>query len=472
MIKYLVSTKYLKFWIVFHILLGLAATVSPWILIGWYYLVFVFSLPLLLDRAKYNSSLSYLIVYLVSFEVFSRMVRTTPFISYEQSKYLTLFLTSFGLLQGANRLGREGLLMVLLLIPALFYDFSGLVTFPFIVFDVLGPINLGLCIWFFSNQRFTPSGFLVLIRLMVFPIISALFFTFIKTPDFDSIEFELGANFETTGGFGSNQVSVLFGLGIFLMFIFIIFKWRFSGNFWIDSFFLLGFAFQGLLSFSRGGIIGGAIGILGLLYVLKRNSGKIKDLANIPKVGRYLVPAILTLMVTFVVVNNLTGGLLMLRYSGETEGTMAGAKERSIDTFTSYRAGIAMEDLGLFIENPILGTGAASSRYLREEHFGTAPHIEVSRLFAEHGIFGIGYMIVFATVFFSILRRKDNIKVKSVLIAFALVAIYTTFHAATRTFITPLVFGLAMISVRSLNKRPGANPDGEKDNIALIKPRR
>lgn len=461
MIKQIASVKYLNFWIVFHILLGVATTVTPWALIGWYYLVFVFSIPLLLNKSKYNGSVSYLLVYLVSFEVFSRMVKATPFISYEQSKYMTFFLTSFGLLHGANRMGKEGLLMVVLLVPALFYDFSGMVSVPYIIFDVLGPINLGLCIWFFSNQRFTPSGFLALIRLMVFPIISALFFTFIKTPDFDSIEFDLGANFETTGGFGSNQVSVLFGLGIFLMFIFIIFKWRFSGNFWIDSFFLLGFAFQGLLSFSRGGVIGGAIGILGLLFVLKRNSGKIKDLANIPKVGRYLVPAILILMVTFVVVNNITGGLLMLRYSGETAGTMAGAKERSLDTFTSYRAGIALEDLEIFMENPILGTGAASSRYLREEHFGTAPHIELSRLFAEHGMFGVAYFVVVVMVFFGLFRKKANIKVKSVLLAFAMVAIYTTFHAATRTYITPLLFGLAMITVTTPRRRkPADSSDG------------
>lgn len=413
--------------------------------------------------------ISYLIVYLVSFEVFSRMVKTTPFISYEQGKYITFFLVSFGLLSGSNIRGKEGLLMVLLLFPALFYDFSGMVSIPYIIFDLLGPINLGLCIWFFSNQKFTLSGFLAIIRLMVFPIISALFFTFIKTPDFDSIEFELGANFETTGGFGSNQVSVLFGLGIFLMFIFIIFKWRFSGNFWIDSFFFLGFAFQGLLSFSRGGIIGGVVGIIGVIYILKRSPSKINDLANVPKIGKYLIPSILILMITFVVVNNITGGLLMLRYSGETEGTLAGAKERSIDTFTSYRAGIAKEDFEIFLDNPIIGTGAASSRYLRKEHFGTAPHIELSRLLAEHGILGIAYFIVTVMVFFNLLRRKCNIKVKSVLVAFALVAVYTTFHAATRTYITPLLFGLAMISVHSTHRKRGLSSKIKVESLPSAK---
>lgn len=452
MINKLVYAKNPIFWVGFHILLGVVSTATPWILIFWYYLVLIFSLDSLTRKEAFNYQLSFLITYLVSFEIFARIVGTSPYISYEQSKYITFLLCSIGILNGYAK-GKMGIWLVVVLIPGLLIDLSGQVTYPYLIFDLLGPINLGLSVWFFGLQRFTPSGFLSLLRLLVYPIISALFFTFIKTPDLDTIEFELGANFETTGGFGSNQVSVLFGLGIFLMFLFIIFKWRFTNNFWLDSFLLLGFAFQGFLSFSRGGIIGGVVGIIAVIFILKKLGKKKEILQNIPKIGKYVIPSIFILIVTFYLVNEITDGLLLMRYRGETSGTLAGAKERSIDTFTSSRTAIAKEDFELFAENPFLGTGAASSRYLRVEHRGTSPHIELSRLFAEHGLLGIVYILVVGMLVRDVYRRKGNIIVKSVLFGFAILAIYTTFHSATRTYITPLLFGLAMINVRPIKKR-------------------
>lgn len=453
MIKQLAINRNPTFWLIFHILLGVVSTITPWVLILWYYFVLISSLPEAFSKTNVNYALSFLLVYLVSFEVFARMVQTSPWISYEQSKYITFLLASFGILNGYNK-GKLGFLLVILLLPGLLYDFSGRVTFPYIIFDVLGPINIGLCVVFFYKQRFTTKGFISIIRLMVYPIISTLFFTFIKTPDFDSIEFELGANFETTGGFGSNQVSILFGLGVFLMFLFIVFKWRFSNNFWVDSFFLLGFAFQGLLSFSRGGVIGGILAILIVVYILKKSKmsgGKV--FTNIPKIGKYLVPALFILMLSFYIVNSISGGLLMLRYSGETVGTLAGAKDKSIDTFTSSRTSIAKEDLELFMDYPLLGTGGASSRYMRVEHAGTSPHIEFSRLLAEHGILGMIYIIVVTILTVKAYKQNRNPVIKSVLFGFSMLAIYTTFHAASRTYISPLLFGLAMIIIEFQRKK-------------------
>jgi len=447
MIKQLALNRNPNFWLIFHVLLGVVSTITPWVLILWFYFVLISSLPEAFSKSKVNYGLSFLIVYLVSFEVFSRMVQTSPWISYEQSKYLTFLLAILGIFNGYNK-GKLGLLLVFLLIPGLLYDFSGRVTFPYIIFDVLGPINIGLCGVFFYRQRFTLKGFISIIRLMIYPIVSTLFFTFIKTPDFDSIEFELGANFETTGGFGSNQVSILFGLGMFLMFLFIVFKWRFSNNFWVDSFFLLGFAFQGFLSFSRGGVIGGLLAILIVIFILKKSKvsgGRV--FTNIPRIGKYIIPAFLLLMLSFYVVNSISGGLLMLRYSGETAGTMAGAKDKSIDTFTSSRVSIAKEDLELFMEYPMSGTGGASSRYMRVEHAGTSPHIEFSRLMAEHGLLGIIYIIVVAILIRKAYKQNRNPVIKSILLGFSMLALYTTFHAASRTFISPLLFGLAMILI-------------------------
>jgi len=451
MIKQLTLNRNSTFWLIFHILLGVVSTITPWVLILWYYFVLISSLPAALSKTSVNYTLSFLLVYLVSFEVFARMVQTSPWIPYEQGKYITFLLCLFGVLNGYNR-DTLGLILVSLLIPGLLIDYSGLVTYPYLIFDLLGPINLGLCVWFFSKQRFTPHGFLTILRLLIFPIISALFYTFIKTPDFEEFEFELGANVETTGGFGSNQVSILFGLGVFLLFLFIIFKWKFTNNFLIDAFFLLGFAFQGLISFSRGGILGGVVGIIAVMYVLKKNEKYGYVIQKVPKIGKYFLISILVLMTSFYLVNEITGGLLLLRYKGETQGTLAGAKEKSLDSITSYRTAIAKEDLDLFLQYPILGSGAASSRYLRVDHFGISPHIEITRLLAEHGLFGVGYVFLVGMLIRKVYKKRQNPLFKSVLFAFAILAVYTTFHSATRTYITPLLFGLAMIEVELKKK--------------------
>ena len=127
MINKLVYAKNPIFWVGFHILLGVVSTATPWILIFWYYLVLIFSLDSLTRKEAFNYQLSFLITYLVSFEIFARIVGTSPYISYEQSKYITFLLCSIGILNGYAK-GKMGIWLVVVLIPGLLIDLSGQVT--------------------------------------------------------------------------------------------------------------------------------------------------------------------------------------------------------------------------------------------------------------------------------------------------------------------------------------------------------
>lgn len=446
MVKSLLTGSHPFLWFLFHVGLGVVSTFNALPLISYFYIFLILAFPFYLRKESVNANLSYLIVYLSSFELIARMAQTSPFIPYELGKYLLMALLLWGILKGQSK-GMLGLVLVLLLIPALFYDLSGRVVESDIRFNLLGAFNIGLAIWYFHKQKFTNQGLYQLITLLVLPLISALAYTVFKTPDLDSIEFSLGANFETTGGFGSNQVSSAFGLGMLLTFYLWLNKISITGKRWLDLVLFMMFAFQGLLSFSRGGMIGGVVGIVIVLLFISKVSIISPAYLQLKQAKKYFIPALAFLVLSVVVANNVTDGSLLLRYQGETAGTLSGTKEKSINTITTNRFDIFSSDLALFSESGILGVGAGASKYLRQEHNGVITHVEVSRLVSEHGILGIIFVFMVLYLFVRVYRGPNENLYKGILFAFLTVGWYTTFHAATRTYISPLLMGISMIYI-------------------------
>lgn len=433
-------------WFLFHVALGIASAVSPFPLIIYFYAFLFFSGSLLFKNQKFDLPLSYVIVYLTSFELLARMAGTSPFIPYELGKYLLMALLLLGIFRGSNK-GVIGFILVLLLVPALFYDLSGYVTEKDIRFNLLGSFNIGLAIWYFYKQRFSEAGLKKILTLLALPLISVLAFSLIKTPDLDSIEFTLGANFDTTGGFGSNQVSTAFGIGMMIGFFMWLFRIPLTGIRWFDLMFVLLFTFQGLLSFSRGGMIGGFLGISIIIFYLIRISPSVSSLVLPTNAKKYFIPLLLFLALSFIVANNVTDGQLLLRYQGETAGTLAGSKEKTINTITTNRYEIFFSDIDLVSEYGLFGVGAGASKYLRNLDQGFLSHVEMSRLIAEHGVLGIMFCLFVLLVFVILIRSSNKNIYKGLLLAFLTVGWYTSFHAATRTYVTPLFMGLSVIAI-------------------------
>ena len=265
------------FWTITHIVLGFVCTLTPFALIGWFYFIFFtnfFKANRLLQQKKPAFFLMFF-SYLISFEVLDRMARTSPFIPYELGKY---FLVLMGIL-GIAALGvrsYKGLWMAILVTPAVFYDFSGQRVYFDIINYYLAPLAVGLGIAFADRFKITEIQLNQILKFIWLGCLASLVYTFIRTPDLDDIEFNLAANFETTAGHSSNQVSTILGLGMFLSFYSVLMKKKFSGNTIVDIIILIGFTFQGLLSFSRGGIIVPAIGII-LLITLPNSKIPLKS---------------------------------------------------------------------------------------------------------------------------------------------------------------------------------------------------
>jgi hypothetical protein len=243
---------------------------------------------------------------------------------------------------------------------------------------------------------------------------------------------------------------------MFLTFYSIFKRLNFSGNRVLDGLILLGFAFQGLISFSRGGMMVGALGVL--MIIFWRESNLNKHNKNNPSLTIGVV-ALFLLYGVFEIANNITGGNLLLRYQGETAGTLRGTKEVTADHFVTGRLGILEQDVNLWSEHVITGVGVGASRFLRNvERVGVAPHVEFSRLLADHGLLGFIYSIFFFIILpLQIFKSNDKNPHQVIMLVILTIAILTTFHAAMRTFVTPLFMILACLKVQNNDSTNGLN---------------
>ncbi len=440
-------------WTIFHILLGALCTINAFGLVIWFYLIFIlnFGKSLTLLSKKKPAFFLMLFSYLISFEVLDRMAKTSPFIPYELGKYFLVLLGIVGIIYLGIR-SQQGIILVILVTPAIFYDFSGQRVYYDIINYYLGPLAVGLGITFAYRLTITKRNLDNILKLIFWGCLSSVVFTYIKTPDFESINFKLGANFETTAGHSSNQVSTIMGLGMFLSFYSLYNKLKFSGNRFFDGLIFAMFTFQGLLSFSRGGMIVGAFGILLLMFLPENNENKPGEkLRN--GLNRSLVLgliAVISLYGVFQLANGITGGNLLLRYQGETQGTLLGSKEKNVNHITTGRLDIMQRDFELFFKQPLTGVGCGISQYMRDEDKEkVAAHLEFSRLFADHGIFGAiytGLLFIFLPV--RVWKLNNHSISRNILFVLLIVALATSFHAAMRTFVTPLFVILAILKIK------------------------
>jgi hypothetical protein len=437
------------FWTLVHVGLGFACTLTPFALIVWFYLIlfsnFFKANNLLLQRKPIFIVL--LFSYLVSFEVLDRMAQTSPFIPYELGKYLLLLMGILGVVNFGFR-SQKGTWLVLLMLPSLFYDFSGQRSTFDIINYFIGPFSVALIIGYSDKLPITTDQLNQVIKLVFWASLASLSYTVIRTPDFEDISFKLGANFDTTGGHSSNQVSTVLGLGMFLSFYSIYGKLNFAGNRFLDVVILAGFTFQGLLSFSRGGMMVGAFCIILLLFLPQFVSEIKKRKQKSPLIIAVIV--IVVLYGVFEVVNSITGGNLLLRYQGETQGTLLTSKEVTLDHYVTGRLGIFEADIDIWLDHPLTGVGTGASKYFRVRATGetVASHVELSRFFADQGILGLIYAIIFF-IDLPLKNLKQSLKNERNLLSFILIvmAIATTFHAAMRTFVTPLFIALSVLRV-------------------------
>ncbi len=449
MIDRLVDNKSNRFWMLIHVFIGLMSTISSWFLIVWVYAVIIFSLNKVISSLYIRGSLQtvvLLLIYISTFEVLGRMTISYPFIPWELSKYLIISTSLLLILTGKiNRLNPTGVLIVLLLIPGLLIDKSDRVVTNQIIFDILGIMSLGFLMIVLGGVKVKVVYLNSIIKLIWLTSVSLLVNIIIKTPTLENLTFSLNVDFSTTGGFGSNQAITIIGIGMFFSFYAWMNKLLFSGSHTIDGLFIGLFAYQGFLSFSRGGMLIGILAIL-IYYFLFRKSKSFQTITRLRALRPFLffTFAIFILVISYGVIQNISEGNLTNRYLGETVSTLNKTKVKTINTISTGRYELLLSDLKLWKDNLIFGVGSGASSFLRENRLvGLAAHTEFSRLLAEHGIFGLMIIFLLGWQFIRIYKLNYRNINGALLFVLCFIAIGTSMHSAMRTFVTPLLFVLS-----------------------------
>jgi O-antigen ligase len=246
-----------------------------------------------------------------------------------------------------------------------------------------------------------------------------------------------GSNYTTSGGFGPNQVATMFGLSMFIFFSRLMLESETRLLFALNLIITFLVTYRGLITFSRGGMITGFVMILILLFYLYIST-KSKGKTKLNYIFGFMV---FMFIVTWNYTSNQTDGLIEKRYANQD------ASGKVKESQLTGREEIFTNEINSFIDNPIFGVGVAKGVEIRSEISGgdiTLSHNEISRMLAEHGIFGVIDLLIL--LFTPIALYLDN-KKHIFLWCFLLFWLLTINHAAMRLSAAAFVYSLTLIKV-------------------------
>jgi hypothetical protein len=383
-----------------------------------------------------------LLVYYLGFELFGRMLGCSPIIPWESGKYIAIPLLMFGIISFNKPRLSPGIWLILLSLPGvLIYIFTENFDYNNLIFNYFGLLGILLGMIYFKNLIIDKEHLIIMSRLIIMPLLSVLTYIIIASPDLEQIDFGNEANVATTGGFGSNQVSTLLGIGFFIPLILYIMNFRLFPQNYLNLLIIFLFLLRGFLTFSRGGIYVPTIATLLPFIVFKKN-------IPVHKYFRYLILGILIFGGIFIYSNQLTNNALKKRYSIEEEEKNNMTRDEVINEYTTGRFNILKNDLEIWSKHPVWGIGVGMSKYYHKG--GRTAHIELSRLLAEHGLMGliIAIFLFIVIPIREVLRRKDLME-KLWSSALFIIAILSTFHSATRTLVPVIFYGLAFVQIKT-----------------------
>ena len=144
-----------------------------------------------------------------------------------------------------------------------------------------------------------------------------------------------------------------------------------------------------------------------------------------------------------------TGGLIENRYTNKD------AMGRDKGDITTGRTELVSAGFDAFLENPFLGIGVGQVKSHFEAELGTemAAHNELSRLLAEHGMFGIfAIIILIMTPLYTKMNGRRNIY----FFPFLLFTLFTISHSAMRIAAPAFVYALCLLNIDYENKKKPA----------------
>ena len=441
------SSQYIKF-VIIHLLIGLLIYFVPFvsklyaisiILVGYRYVVL---------RKNANNEALFVAAYIVGAEVFLRMTEGNLFEQF--AKYGVMGILLIGMIyRGFSKNALPYWIFGLLLMPGVILSFF---TLNFetdirkaITFNIIGPITLMVSAIYCYQRKISFEQIKTIINMLAYPLMATLVYMYLYTPSVKDVVTNTESNFETSGGFGPNQVSTILGLGIFLFFVKIVLSSKTVLIRNINVLFFVIITFRGIVTFSRGGVITGfvmiIIVVLLLLYYTKSQAKS--------KVVMLVVFGLFALVGIWSYSSIQTSGLIDKRYANQD------ARGREKLSKLTGRERLIESEFKMFLDNPIFGIGVGKNKEYRLETTGidAASHNEITRMLAEHGMFGLfGLIILLITPMVLYLNNQQNIFVFS----FVVFWILTINHAAMRLAAPAFVYALSLLKVSFVDEKSTA----------------
>ena len=432
-----------KFWLIFHLLLGVGATFSKYPIIMWVYAFLLMALLELIINGNRYGIVHLVLFYFIGFELLGRMVGASPLIPWESGKYLAIPLLLFGIVSSGSKKFDVGFSLILLSLPAVFIAvFAWNATFDDIVFNYAGLLGMILAMIYFSNQNTDPTEHTLMARLLIMPMLSVLTYVVFASPEIQAINFGGESTSSTTAGYGTNQVSTILGVGFFIPMIFYLMKRRLFPYNILNIAITLLFLFRSMLSFSRGGVYVPTFAIVVPFLVLKKDISPRQYLKH-TIIGLFIIVGV------FIYTNQITHDALSERYSIQKEEKTGEGENKLLNEYTTGRWEIFLIDLKIWQAHPILGQGVGISKFQHPNQ--AAAHIEFSRLLAEHGFLGLILSVgLFIWLPLKEIKKRTNNQERIWTLALFLLSILSTFHAATRTLVPVILYGAAYLNINAI----------------------
>jgi hypothetical protein len=423
-----------------HVFIGALGYILPFTTKIYGYSIFIFGAYYIIRKQNRNNEALIVAAYVVGSEVFLRMTGGNPL--YEISKYGVIVFLFMGMyFSGFSKGAAPYWIFLLLLVPGVILS-TFVLNFDTnirkaIAFNISGPVCLGVASLYTYRRKIALDQINDIILSMGLPIIACMVYLTLYTPNVRDVVTSTQSNFETSGGYGPNQVATFMGLGMFIFFSRVILESPTKFMLITNLIIALNISYRGMLTFSRGGMVTGFLMIILLLMFLYFKS----NYRGRVKLNYIIVFVTLAMMATWGYTSFQTGGLIDKRYANQD------AKGRVRESQLTGREDIAQNEINTFLKNPIFGVGVGKGTEVREEETGVKvlSHDEITRMLAEHGTLGIlGLLILFFTPLVLYLENKFNM----FLLCFVAFWFLTINHAAMRTAAPAFVYSLSLLNVQ------------------------
>ena len=425
--------------VVLHAFLGFVFFLAPFLSKVYGIAILFFGIYYIVQSKNRNNEALLMAAYAISAEIILRMTGGA-FVN-EYGKYLVMIFLLLGMIYtGFSRSSLVYWLFLFFLVPSVVLSTITLdITTDVkkaIVFNISGPVCLGIAAIYCFKRQISFQRLLGVITAFSLPLLCLLTYLYLYSPSVRDVVMGTQSNFETSGGFGPNQVSTILGFGIFIFFVQLLLNSSNALLQLINGGLVLVFAFRGLVTFSRGGVYTGVAMILLLVVILYFQA----NFQTKPKIAGIIALSFLGMLAVWSYSSIQTSGLLDKRYANQDA---SGREKKSILTGREY---LMETELKMFFENPVLGVGVGKNKELRQSQTGieAASHNEMTRMLAEHGALGVVcLLILLLTPLYLFLIDRQNVLALSFFIFWLL----TINHAAMRLAAPAFVYALSLLKV-------------------------